>query len=378
MFGPADPLRSASSGRLLPAALAAGAQAGVTRLADVTRLDRLGLPVWQAVRPLSRALSVHQGKGASHDDARLGALLEAVESHAAESFDGPSISCAFEDLPGSERAPHLSDFASRRDSPPSAAQPLRWVEAQRLAGGGAIHWPFDLVSLDFTRASPSRIDRSSNGVATGVTEAEAVLVALHELIERDSMAEWRALDMVERTGCALDPRSVPYAWFGELVDRIERAGAGLACFLLPSLTGTPVFACEINDPTKAALPFRAANGRGAHPIAEIALFRAVSEAIQSRAAYIAGARDDLAPTSYARREGAITMAFALPPPPGVQRVAFAGIADGPQRVEQLLAALGRAGFPDAAMIRLASNHGFHVVRVFVCGLGSTTRRRRPS
>jgi hypothetical protein len=41
------------------------APAGITRLADVTGLDRVGIPVYQAIRPGSRNLSVSQGKGLS-------------------------------------------------------------------------------------------------------------------------------------------------------------------------------------------------------------------------------------------------------------------------------------------------------------------------
>ena len=57
-----------------------GAACGVSRVADLTFLDVLNLPVCQAVRPWSRALSVHQGKGLTRRDACLGALMEAVES----------------------------------------------------------------------------------------------------------------------------------------------------------------------------------------------------------------------------------------------------------------------------------------------------------
>src|SRR4051812_26986037 len=36
---------------------------GITRLADLTWLDDIGIPVYQAVRPNSYTLSVAQGKG---------------------------------------------------------------------------------------------------------------------------------------------------------------------------------------------------------------------------------------------------------------------------------------------------------------------------
>ncbi|MEV6575650.1 hypothetical protein [Streptomyces sp. NPDC051577] len=38
---------------------------GVTRVADLTGLDCIGLPVWTAIRPASLTLSTSQGKGAT-------------------------------------------------------------------------------------------------------------------------------------------------------------------------------------------------------------------------------------------------------------------------------------------------------------------------
>jgi len=57
---------------------------GISRVTDVTRMDRLGLPVYASVRPRGHALRVHAGKGLRHADARVGALMEAVEYAAAE------------------------------------------------------------------------------------------------------------------------------------------------------------------------------------------------------------------------------------------------------------------------------------------------------
>jgi YcaO-like protein with predicted kinase domain len=43
---------------------------GITRVANVTGLDTIGIPVAMAVRPNSRSLSVSQGKGLDLDAAR--------------------------------------------------------------------------------------------------------------------------------------------------------------------------------------------------------------------------------------------------------------------------------------------------------------------
>ncbi|MGJ3558796.1 hypothetical protein ACR6C2_07400 [Streptomyces sp. INA 01156] len=52
---------------------------GITRVARLTGLDCIGLPVWTAIRPASRTLSTSQGKGATDLLARLSAVLEAIE-----------------------------------------------------------------------------------------------------------------------------------------------------------------------------------------------------------------------------------------------------------------------------------------------------------
>src|SRR5215510_1476306 len=57
---------------------------GITRLANVTGLDHIGVPCWMAVRPLALSLSVSQGKGLTHELAQISALMECIEVHHAE------------------------------------------------------------------------------------------------------------------------------------------------------------------------------------------------------------------------------------------------------------------------------------------------------
>src|SRR4029079_741138 len=52
---------------------------GITRIADITGLDYLGLPVFLPIRPNARALSVSQGKGLDAASARASAFMEAAE-----------------------------------------------------------------------------------------------------------------------------------------------------------------------------------------------------------------------------------------------------------------------------------------------------------
>src|SRR5262252_8690331 len=59
-------------------------QMGITRLGNVTGLDRIGIPVAIAVRPNSRSVSVSQGKGLDLTQAMASALMEAIEGFHAE------------------------------------------------------------------------------------------------------------------------------------------------------------------------------------------------------------------------------------------------------------------------------------------------------
>src|SRR5712675_2730379 len=64
---------------------------GVTKVADVTDLDRVGIPNFMTVRPrdLGPGISYYNGKGTTRAAAHAGALMEAVERHAGEQYDGP-------------------------------------------------------------------------------------------------------------------------------------------------------------------------------------------------------------------------------------------------------------------------------------------------
>ncbi|WP_265569438.1 YcaO-like family protein [Sphingomicrobium nitratireducens] len=375
MIGPPDTSRAAPPDTLLAAARRAAVEAGVTRLADVTRLDCIGLPVWQAVRPMSRALSVHQGKGATHAAAQIGALLEGVESDAAERFEGEGPTAAWNDLDPVTRPADLTGLARDPDAPPSPDRPYRWAKAERL-GSGEAFLPFDTVSLDFTRGFPTDFERASAGVATGTTRDEAIRVGLSELVERDARAAFTRADDFFRLEQEITLSSIAFDWFGALRERLEQAGASLRVFHFPSLTGTPVIACTLADQGKGVLAYASLLGHAAHADPEQALFQALAEALQGRATYIAGARDDLLPEHY---EKAVRAGFLLAPPPAsnVDGKPFGAIPPGPDDWQALSDRLAQRGFADQFVVPLRDAHGFTTVRVTVPGLGTLRKGRRP-
>jgi ribosomal protein S12 methylthiotransferase accessory factor len=366
-IGPGQPVAAS----FFKQALAAARLCGVTRLADVTGLDRLGLPVWQAVRPAGRSLSVHQGKGASPEAAKMGALCEAIEAHCAEQAvaDGPQ--CAFADLPQAERASEIGDYCKIRTIVPEDEQAIQWCRATDFATGGPQYLPHELVSLDYTRGLPSFFERASNGLGAGASEADALSTSLCELIERDAVGEWQRLDRPARVATLVRLDTIPFEWFKSWRERLGSLDIALQVFRLDSLVGVPVLLCMIGGCEEFGPAYRRFYGTAADGDAELALFKALAEAIQSRLTLIAGVRDDIMPSYYARPR---------PRPAGME---LAGrqvwdeaepTACSPDLIAQRLASLG---YRRIAVKRLDDGlEGVAVTKAFVPGLGSSRRTRR--
>ena len=63
--------------------------AGITRVADITNLDRIGIPVFSCIRPTAEdgAITVYNGKGATVEESRISAIMEGIERYSAEVHD---------------------------------------------------------------------------------------------------------------------------------------------------------------------------------------------------------------------------------------------------------------------------------------------------
>src|SRR5690606_4828963 len=59
-------------------------QFGITRVADVTGLDHVKIPVMVAIRPNAKHLATSQGKGLTRDLASISAIMESIELFHAE------------------------------------------------------------------------------------------------------------------------------------------------------------------------------------------------------------------------------------------------------------------------------------------------------
>ena len=106
---------------------------GITRLADVTGLDFIGLPVYMAVRPNSRGLAVSQGKGLDREAAKAGALMESIEGWHAERIVAPLRHESYAALRRAERVVDVTRLPLERGARLELNTPRLWIEGPRPA-----------------------------------------------------------------------------------------------------------------------------------------------------------------------------------------------------------------------------------------------------
>jgi len=348
---------------------------GITRIAQIGGLDRLGMPVAMACRPLSRSVAVSLGKGLDRTAAAVSAAMEAIELWHAERIERPLLRASIADMRAAGRP--MADPARLPliAGPPPATAKFLWIEAEELSGGGRIWLPFDLVHADYTLPLPEGADwftATTNGLASGNHPLEARVHALCEVIERDATARWRRLPAEERRRSRLDPGTVADPHCRRLLARFARAGIEAAVWATPASLPIASFFCLLRDRRDPDGHF--ASGAGCHPSAPVALLRALLEAAQVRVTYIAGARDDLdrgefGESAQERKARELAPLFADPPALSFTALPHREHPDFATDLDWLLAELARAGFDRVAMVDLGREEaGIAVVRAVVPGM----------
>jgi ribosomal protein S12 methylthiotransferase accessory factor len=293
------------------------ARVGITRLADVTGLDRIGIPVFNAIIPRSPdKLSVYNGKGATAADARASAVMEAIERFAGWLPLRPDRIASYAELAAAGE-PAIDPLSHNMQPHPAYHEhrQISWVRGVDLLNQESVLVPLFLAGyfVRFHELPCYRIT-TSNGIASGNTVEEAVCHALMEVLERD---DWTLADLISnrlrttvatKLGATAPPGSVEWledhnrmvdlatlpAVAARMAEQILDVGATLVVrdIRLDKDGGLPSFAALIAEdlgPTMS--PGHA--GYGTHPDPAVAVVRAITEAAQSRVTDIHGMREDL-------------------------------------------------------------------------------------
>jgi YcaO-like protein with predicted kinase domain len=343
--------------------------AAITRVADVTRLDEVGIPAAQAVRPDSHSLVVTAASGVTPQMARVGAAMAALELWHAEHLPHPQHWASL----GEVRASLGYNAEGLRRHTPNLLNDgmvLDWVPATVLSTGRTTMVPRALVEHDLRvreEWAPPVFVASRDGLAAGNAHAEAVLHGLLEVIGRDCVARAHVAGAAAR----LDTAGVDSDDARHMLDRLTAAGVTVRVHDVTGPTEVPAFEVSLTSPGPA-VEIRAA---ACHLDREVALCRALCAAARERLVRIAGVRDDLPldPTATATAASpALTDAPAVrawSDVPTAISASFAGdVADLAERVRS-------SGAGPVLVVDLSHPAiGLPVARVIVPGLlGAETR-----
>lgn len=281
---------------LLPAA-------GITRMADVTGLDRIGVPVVLSMRPNAVTLANASGKGFTRTAAMVSAAMEGIELQFAEDFTGLDVAdghgsmlhASYRELERDGLVCPVEHLPLTLHSVFDPDAPEDWVLGFDLIGQRAMAFPYACVGMRsgyFRDRSRFSFQVGSNGLASGNVFLEAVCSALAEVIERDAVTCMNLRSdgrLVHEQ--PVDVGAAGYDSVNELIDRFKRTGMTPIVFDCTADTAVPTYVAYLLDDLEPDTGvFR---GYGAHLHPEVALVRALTEAVQSRGVYIAGSRDDL-------------------------------------------------------------------------------------
>jgi len=360
---------------------------GVTRVADITGLDRIGIPVFSSIRPSADggAVSVYNGKGTTADEARVSAMMEAIERYSAEVGNRKLLLASYSELSDDNvnlsvlnpKELILPDYVNLKEV---ADLRMPWMKGYDLIEEEEIYVPGNAVFHPL----PAQYDRvrlfrtNTNGLAGGNELEEAIFHGLAEVIERDA---WSLVEIRRNTGPILEIKGEGEIY--DLVDKFQSVDVSVIIREITSEIGLPTFAAVsddliLKDPTLLTI------GMGTHTNAKVAIKRAITEVAQSRLTQIHGAREDTATAEMRRMMGYewvrkqnkhwFEISELEPEPEQKQESECKDHEnldndDFLEDIKYMIARLKRAGFERAIVVDLTRDEiGVPVVRVIVPGL----------
>jgi thioglycine synthase len=400
---------------------------GVTRISDITYMDKLYIPNFSAILPNTEdSIWVYSGKGITKQHAKASALMESIERYCSLPI---TYSKNFIHGTYSE----LSKIYKKVLHPNEVVEPVEpiyndkesiidYVLGFDLLKNEEVLVPAQLVFSKFSAKSPS-INifpySHTNGLASGNVLEEAICHALCEVIERDAVSI-----------ADLCSSSIPYSILENIIKSLKNANYGSYLlkqipedkfvddsniypdvniseivnefeplkFLVRKFTDADISLLikdiaqkDIGIPTFVASSIEwvtndygyFAKGYGTHPDSRIALIRAITELSQTRAVNIQGARDDLKKIQYRENDEIYKRKWQFISSSSIHtnnnnnnnnNIAFSEIKtyvkkDILEDIKLLLNRLKKAGLKRAIVVNLTNpNIGIPVVRIIVPGL----------
>jgi YcaO-like protein with predicted kinase domain len=217
---------------------------GITRVANLTGLDRTGIPVVMVCRPNSRSSTAFNGKGLDVNAAKAAGLMEAVETWHAENIQLPLRFASLAELQGRANVVDVEGLARRPGPTFDSQAPILWIEGRDLFDGTPTLTPYEIVHADWRMSGPpmsGALAMSTNGLASGARFPDAVRHALCELIERDATSLWRWRSPAEQDARRLDLATVDDASARTAIDKLTAAGLDMGVWDIATDVGVSAF-----------------------------------------------------------------------------------------------------------------------------------------
>ncbi|QLC50706.1 YcaO-related McrA-glycine thioamidation protein [Methanolobus zinderi] len=283
---------------------------GVTRVAGITDLDRLGIPVFSTIRPSAAegAISVYSGKGTTESQARISAMMESYERCLAErkglnkdveeDIAAPHTITTYDEI--SEYGPALRPESLLISEAYSSENLIEWILGWDLLKKNEVAVPANAVYHPYEAPGQTvqLFRTNTNGLAAGNVLEEAILHGLLEVIERDALSTAEFNRYPEKEIILTEEDGENY----EILQRFTTNDVEVKLWLLPHDTDIPTIVAATDD-IRLKDPALLVMGAGSHLKPEIAIKRALTEAAQSRVVQIHGAREDTEREKFVREIG---------------------------------------------------------------------------
>ena len=269
---------------------------------SLTPLDRVGIPV-QALTFLSAfdpadaphpwGLCEGIGYGLTVEEATVGAFGELTEEVSSGRGVGrlERVTASYQEMLAKHGERAVVDPAAlclEAGSPYRPDTVLEWTPVRRWATGEAVFVPVEFVACSGMDVPPREgvsrlVTPITNGHGAGTTREMAVAHGLLELLQRDgNSVQYRAL----ASGTAVDPATVDDPFARNLLDRYD--AAGIDVFIKVAATDFGCVDLYVVGHDRAQVPgglpvTAAACGEAVHPVAVVALRKALLEFASSRA-----------------------------------------------------------------------------------------------
>ena len=280
--------------------------AGITRITEITHLDRIGLPVFSAIRPTSQdgAISIYGGKGISSEHAKASAMMEGFERYSAEkqcenlvtgtvseiSSKGNTIDVESLNLPKDFKKENIELFN------------LEWNICHDLISGDDYYVPSNAIYHPYVledNSCESLFKSNTNGLASGTSLEEAILHGMFEVIERDA---WSIFELTHKNYKQIDLDSIESETVNDAISKFSENDIKIKLMDFTADVNIPTIAASADD-TLLKDAGLLTLGIGTHLDPEVAVLMALTEVAQSRATQIHGAREDTVRADFARTAG---------------------------------------------------------------------------